>query len=202
MNLKKGKPLSETLEYYTENKSIHDLTQIESMLEIALGNLDINRVHQKLLKEIGTVVSTLDNFGDTEPFDNYNKYVGKPGDEFPNEILWRNLEKLNERLKALHDKQAQPGPSTNANAAKKNVPKPEAKISIPKPEAKKSKGKEKSKDVDDTIILNRLTKLSDSELEKYNNNEELKKTIYNFIIWSRYHKHRHGYINRKTKHWN
>ena len=44
-------------------------------------------------------------------------------------------------------------------------------------EAKKSKGKEKSKDVDDTIILNRLTKLSDSELEKYNNNEELKKQL-------------------------
>ena len=116
------------------------------MLETKLGNLDIDRNHQKILHQIGTIISTLDEYGDHEPYDNYNKYVGAPGDEFPNEILRHNLELLNERLKNLHAKQGQPSTSTYADIAKS--PKPEAK-KRPKPGAKKSKEKEKEKSKDE-----------------------------------------------------
>ena len=193
--LKNGKPLPESLEFYIENKSLHELCQIESKLEIDLADTDIDRGHQKLVKEIGSVISALEKFGDKEPYDNYNKYIGTADNELPNEILRSNLKTLKLRLKDLHDKQAQPGPSTDTEAKKAQPspkpeakkaqpsPKPEAKKAqpSPKPEAKKSKGKEKAKDEDedDTLILNSLTKMSDSELEKYNNNEELKKQ---FII--------------------
>ena len=145
-----GGPLPESLEYYTENKSINELRQIESELDKDLGNIDIERVHQKLVKEIEAVVSALAKAGDTEPTDNYSKYAGTTDNEFSNDILRHNLKTLEERLKALHDKQAQPQPSssTKEESTKKWIPKPEAKPSsstTPKPEAKKSTGKKNRK---------------------------------------------------------
>lgn len=181
---KDGEPLPEPLQYYTENKSLVELTQIERDLEKELGNIDIGRVHQKLVKEIESVISALSRAGDKEPSNNSNKYIGTPNNEFDNDTLRDNLKILQKRLESYYEKQAQPRSSTNVDPTNKWVPKPEAQPSssttpIPKPGAKKSKGKEKQKDEDDTIILNNLTKMSDSELEKYSNNDELKKQ---FII--------------------
>ena len=207
--IKNGQSLPEPLDYYIDNKSLHELSQIESKFDIDLANFDKERIHKKIVEQIKSIISTLEKFGDKEPSKNYDKYIGTEDTKLSNSILRSNLDTLEKRLEDVHekqiqaspskivpkpeakkskrkekskdedDKQAQPEPSTDE--VKNTVPKPEAKKAqpSPKPEAKKSKGKEKSKDEEDTLILNSLTKMSDSELEKYNNNEELKKQ---FII--------------------
>ena len=60
-----------------------------------LGKIYINRVHQKYLNDIKSIISTLSKFGDNEPSNNYNKYVGTPDNEFSNDILRKNLETMN-----------------------------------------------------------------------------------------------------------
>ena len=99
-----GQPLPEQLEFYTKGKSINELDDMVVSLERKLSDIDYSRQHEKLVKEIGAVVAKLDDQGDHEPFNNFFKYVGEDEEEFSNEVLRHNLEKLNSRLKDINKK--------------------------------------------------------------------------------------------------
>ena len=45
--IKNGQSLPEPLDYYIDNKSLHELSQIESKFDIDLANFDKERIHKK-----------------------------------------------------------------------------------------------------------------------------------------------------------